>query len=215
MNTSYTVLKHHFNKLIMGGYPNNTGMEPLRDTYEEAFDKKIGLYDIYETAINNQHNPISYICTLIGPDSDEEIPGGILWQDNGRNSIVSVNVFSENILKGNMEDKEADEYIISVYKAMHNVIQMDRFYKSDTIAKNNPYMIAIKCIPLWFTFFHIQDCMPRLYNRKVFKNLIEKYLYSGSLSDDIISNIENSKYSEDLNKIYNSITYGNKIKLLR
>ena len=47
--TGYSLLKHHFDKLILGGYPRyfyGNGLEPIRDTYEKAFNRKINLLDV-------------------------------------------------------------------------------------------------------------------------------------------------------------------------
>ena len=55
--TGYAVLKKHFDRLFVGGYPGN-GFEPIRTVYETAFDRKINLFDVYHTELWCAHNSI-------------------------------------------------------------------------------------------------------------------------------------------------------------
>jgi len=216
MNTAYGALKHHFNKLLMGGYQSNNGLEPIRDVYEKAFDIKINLFDVYQTQIRDSHNPVGAICTLLGPEPESEdekdIPTGILWEEQ-TNGLISVNTFSDEILKGINEDT-ARWYISRVYKSMLDVVQYDQFYKSDMIARNNPYMTFVKCVPLYFTFHHVAECIPRMYNRDIFRDLIEKYTYAGDTTELILSSLENSSYTEDVTQIYSIVSAKGKADLL-
>lgn len=215
MNTPYASLKSHFNKLLIGGYQSSNGLEPVRDVYADAFERKINLFDIYQTEIDDKNNAINSICTLLGPepDDDDEIPTGIVWENRG-NRLCAVNVFSNDILKGINTDEMAKWYIGHVYESMLDVVQQDFFYKPDKIARKNPYMTFVKFVPLYFTFHHVAECIPEMYKREIFRDLIDKYTYAGDTADLIISSLENTEYTTDISGIYNTVTAGRKAKIL-
>lgn len=207
-NTEYAVLKKHFDKLIYGaGYPG--GLEPIRDTYERAFNIKINLYDVYQTNSKFYRNPLNGIITLIGPKSNNVIPSGIIPCNN---DVFSVNVFDEDIFKDS-DSIDAESYIYDVYKSMKNVVEMDTFYSCDSKARENPYLAFIKCCPLYFTFHHIKDTKPELLKKDVFIDLIEKYIVVASDSNAIYESMLSTKYSTDIDIIYNTITAKNTVEL--
>lgn len=212
-NTPYVALKHHFDKLLCGGYQQNfygSGFEPVRDTYERAFGKKINLFDVYQTALGIPHNPINRLITLIGPNgSDLDIPTGIMMSGS---EITCVNALTEDIFKG-IPEKDASIYVNAVYQSIQNVIMMDRFYADDRTARENPYMIFIKACPFYFTFHHIKECAPHLLKEKVFLTILEKYIATGEDADKILESISSVKFSPDSEIIYSTMTCKNSVDL--
>lgn len=211
-NTPYVALKHHFDKLLCGGYQTNyfgSGFEPIRDTYERAFGRKINLYDVYQTAIGISHNPINRIITLIGPENDEPISTGIMMSGP---DIVSVNTFTEDIFKG-IPESEAGNYISEVYNSIANVVSMDRFYASDTIARENPYMTFIKACPFYLTFHHVKECCPHLLKDKVFMEILEKYIVTGEDAEKVLDSVKSTKFNQDSEIIYATMTCKNSVDL--
>ena len=211
-NTPYITLKHHFDKLLCGGYQQNyygSGFEPIRDTYERAFGRKINLFDVYQTALAIPHNPINRLITLIGPNNCDDIPTGIMMSGS---EITCVNTFTEDIFKG-IPESEAGSYINSVYESMENVIVMDRFYADDHTARRNPYMIFIKSCPFYFTYHHIKECAPHLLKKDIFMTLLEKYIATGEDAEKVLESISTNKSSQDSELIYATMTCKNTIEL--
>lgn len=211
MKTGYEELKIHFDRLLLGrrGSRYYEGLEPIRLTYERAFGTKINFLDVHETPIDIRTNNIGTIITLIGPDSRLEIPSGII-HNNG--IISSINLMSDDINYG-INDDNIEYYINQVYHAMENVVKMDSFYKSDSIARDNPYLTLIKFYPFYFTYYHIMHCASSYYNKDIFISLLEKYLVNDNENiNKLIDNMENSKYSNDPDEIYYTISCGNTLE---
>lgn len=211
---SYDVLKYHFDKIIFGGYPNNSSINPIRDTFELAFGTPINLYEIVQSSLRTNTNKIGGILTLIGPepDPDEIIPSGVM---HAGSSLVNVNILNEDIYKGLYDDTVVD-YIDNVFDAMYNIIQFDAFFVNNSIAGNNPHCIYIKAAPVYYAFHHLNEVAPNYIDKceNLFKEKIEKYMMLSSEDANIIyDNLANSKYSENENRIYNVMTNGNTILL--
>lgn len=214
MKTPYATLKHHFDKLLIGGYPNNSNLDPIRDTYTYAFDRPINLFDVYTSHFRgiSSHNPISALVTLVGPKDEIElgVPEGIM-ECNGE--IVSVNIFSRDIFKGFSKDIDKEYYIRNVYDSMNKIVEMDVFFRNSSFSRNNPYSLFVRCLPFYFTFHHIQDCVPNEIDNKIFKELIEKYITTGDDADILLSSVMSRKYSENIDDIISTMTAKNKIFL--
>ena len=210
-NNDYSILKQHFDKLIYGGgYPINNGLEPIRDSYERAFNRKINLFDVYETKFRLHTNPLSGIVTLVGPEQDD-VPSGII---GCYNNVFSVNILPDSIFRG-INPENGFEYINTVYNAMENVVQMDTFHVSDTMAWRNPYLVFIKCCPFYFTYHHIRDSQPQLMDDYIFKKFLERYIVANDEDIDVVyDSVKNSKFSADSDIIYKTMTVGNKVELL-
>lgn len=210
--TGYAVLKKHFDRLFVGGYPGN-GFEPIRTVYETAFDRKINLFDVYQTELKCAHNPISAIITLVGPTSDDSILStGKIMCDN---SVVYVESLSDSILKG-IDKDDFDGYVNFVYQCMREVVHMDRFYAaSDEEARRNPYVAFVKCIPMYFTFHHIKEHVSSdVFSLNPFKELMDKYILADEeLTPKVLESLNNTKYSEDPCLIYRAMTCANTIEL--
>lgn len=211
MKTQYAVLKEHFDKLIgSNSFPYNIAIEPIRDTYEEMFGKKINLYDVYQTPISVSTSPINGIITLVGPETDE-LHDGIM--PNGRD-LVSVNIMPESILKGIYPDMSS-WYINNVYTSMQNIVMMDRFFSKSAHAKlmNNPFVTFTKCVAFYFTFHHVAEFVSQ-YNDQVFKDILSKYVvFDDEDVDRVYESISSSKYTDEINEIYNIMTLGGTIKI--
>ena len=211
---SYDVLKYHFDKIIFGGYPSNSSLNPIRDTFELAFGTQINLYEIVQSTLRTNTNKIGGIVTLVGPEPEEDeiIPSGLMGAGS---SLVSVNILNEDIYKGLYENTIVD-YIDNVFDAMYNIIQFDSFFVNNSIARNNPHCIYIKAAPVYYTFHHLAEVAPNYIDKceNLFKEKIEKYMMLSTEDANIIyENLVNSKYSENENKIYNVMTNGNTIIL--
>lgn len=200
MKTDYVKLKRHFDKLLFGGYPYNTGLEPIRDTYKYAFNNEINLYDAYESKMNIMGNPITSLISLVGPD-DDEIPlqRGIMVVGN---SLACVSVFADGILKGSIEKCYIDE----VFKSMSNVVASDQLYRPDILAIQNPYMTFIKTIPLYMTYHHINECAPSICDDSIFINIIKKYYCADDDTEKLYDSLTSTKFSEDIDEIISTIT---------
>ena len=209
----YEEMKYHFDKVIMGGYPNSSSFDPVRDIFEVAFDRKINLFELVHTGLNTKTNHISGLVTLIGPETDDVLPSGLMGYAS---SVVNVNILNEDIYKGLYEDTVID-YIDNVFDAMNNVIKFDSFYVNNSIAKNNPHCIFIKAAPIYYTFHHLNEVAPNYLDmcEKLFKEKLEKYLMLfGEDVNAIYDNLYNSKYSDDESHIYKVMTNDNKIVAL-
>lgn len=211
MKTQYTVLKEHFDRLINGGFPYSNSLEPIRDTYEEMFERKINLYDVYQTPIKISTNPINGIITLIGPE-DDELKEGIMPNDR---DIVSVNVMPESILKGISEDMSS-WYINKVYKSIQNVVMVDRFFIKSPHARlvDNPFIVFTKCISFYLTFHHIKDSAPEAFDENIFKDILCKYIALDDIDvDKIYESTNSNKYTDDVNRIYLIMTANGTAKI--
>lgn len=216
MTTQYAVLKHHFDKLLFGGYPNNTGLEPIRDVYQRAFNKPINMHDVYATQLKVSSNPLSEIITLVGPDDDNDdesidlgYPTGIMPSSQG---IVHVSIFDDSILKG-LSGTSAKWYAKAVHDTMLDIVAVDRFYKNKWCRGEHPYMQFIKAVPLYFTFHHIKECVPSVLNdTETFKDILEKYYICDDNTMKVYESLMERKYSEDVEDIINTLSCKNTVE---
>lgn len=215
MTTQYAILKHHFDKLLFGGYPNNTGLEPIRDVYQRAFNKPINMHDIYATQLKVSSNPLSEIITLIGPDDESEepqdlgYPTGIMPSSSG---IVHVSIFDDSILKG-LSGDSAKSYAEAVHATMLDIITVDRFYKNKRYRGEHPYMQFIKAVPLYFAFHHIKECVPSVLNdTNTFKDILEKYYICNDNTIKVYESLMDRKYSENVEDIISTISCKNTVE---
>lgn len=210
--TGYAVLKMHFDQLFTKGHYGN-GLEQIRDVYKFAFDTKIHLYDIHQTNFRVNNNPISRIVTLIGPKNDELHTGIIPCID----SINSVNIFDKKYLMGLTEDNVVD-YAEEVYMAMHNVLSADPMYNlPDGIVVDNPYLIFLRCCPLYFTYNHILTVDHDLIDKcaDIFIDFLERrgICYSAEEAKKVLNSMATNKYSTTFEGIYSTLTCKNTVKL--
>lgn len=218
MKTHYAILKHHFDKLLFGGYPNNTGLEPIRDVYEKAYNCPINMYDIYSSTLSLSSNPINQIISLVGSDEtdDEEtdnlgIPSGIMHNNN--NGIAHVSVFDTDIFKG-LTGSSARYYAEKVHDTMYDIIMLDKFYENRKYRVKHPYMSFIKAVPLYFSFHHIKECVPCvLDDDKTFMNILEKYyICDEEGTKKVYNSLMESKYSEQIEDIISTVFCKNTIE---
>ena len=106
MTTNYENMKIHFDKLIKGGYPTSHGLESIRSVYEDTFNRKINLYDVYQTDLKVSTNPVGGLITLIGPD-DDTLPEGFIMNEDGK--VYYVKQFTNDIMK-DIDFKELKAY---------------------------------------------------------------------------------------------------------
>ena len=111
MTTNYENMKNHFDKLIKGGYPTSHGLESIRSVYEDAFNKKINLYDVYQTNLKVSTNPVGGLITLIGPYNDN-LPEGFIMNEDGK--VYYVKQFTNDIMK------DIDKDALKKYKSTTN-----------------------------------------------------------------------------------------------
>lgn len=211
MITEYAILKQHFDRIISCGFSGN-GLESIRDVYEHMFNKRINLYDVYQTNFRFQANPIGNIITLVGPDQNDEnyLPEGFIPCNK---TVSFVNIVSDSILKG-VREEDAEWYTNFVYTSIDTVISKDSFYGNDREARCNPHVAFLRLAPLYFTYHHLASCAPSAINYDVFKNIIEKYITTGDNIDRIFSRMHNDRYSTEEEVIYYTMTDHNTIECI-
>lgn len=208
--TGYSVLKDHFDKLFLGGYPGN-GLEQIRDTYQFAFNTKIHLYDIYQTNLRVANNPISKIITLAGPDNPD-IESGIIPCIDEMNCV---NIFDKSYHMGLTEDN-VNDYAEYVYSSMVTVVSADSLYNlTDPISRTcSPYSVFLNFCPLYFTYHHIKYVDPELVEScSIFKDTICRYVCSEEDVEMILKSLSSSKYSSTFEGIYSTMTCNNTVEL--
>ena len=211
--TKYCILKDHFDKLILGGYPQSTGLEPIRSTYENAFNMNINRQDVYQTKFNISTNPIKGIITLLGPNpkDGEYIPTGLIGMDE--NNVFYVTHFTNDILKAS--DEYAKSYIRDVFETMRNIVGFDSFcidpFKH---ANNNPYIATVYAYPIYFTFQHIKKALPHLMDHDEFFNIMEQYYMDSEFIPDVLKSLKENKYSDDPEIIYSIMSCKNTVPII-
>lgn len=211
MRTAYAALKKHFDRLINGEFLQNTGLEPIRDTYADCFGKPINLYEVYQSRIIEPNNPVSSILTLVGPDNDD-IPTGLMWDNKDK---VSVNLFDEDQINYGVGESEIEGYIKNVYESMRNITVNDRFYRSGFGVGEDPYRVFISLVPFYFTYHHVNDCLSHVMVKKPFIELLEKYIMVKDCNvEAIYDSVSKAGYSDEIEDIYKAITDQNKIVFL-
>ena len=211
--TKYCILKEHFDKLILGGYPQSTGLEPIRSTYENAFNMNINRQDVYQTKLNISTNPIKGIITLLGPEPKDNsvIPTGLIGMDE--NNVFYVTHFTNDILK--VSDEHSKSYIKGVFEAMKSIVEFDSLcidpYKH---ASNNPYIATLYAYPIYFTFHHIKNALPHLIDHEVFFDILEQYYMDSEFIIEVLKSLKENKYSEDPEIIYSIMSCKNTVPII-
>lgn len=211
--TKYSILKEHFDKLILGGYPQSTGLEPIRSTYENAFNMNINRQDVYQTKFNIPTNPIKGIITLLGPNpkDDTDIPTGLIGMDES--NVYYITHFTNDILK--VTDEYAKNYIRNVFEAMRFIMEFDQFCINPfKHASNNPYIATIYAYPFYFTFQHIRTCFPHLIDHDEFFNILEQYYMDSEFIPEVLKSLKENKYSDDTEVIHSLISCKNTIPII-
>lgn len=211
MTTNYENMKIHFDKLIKGGYPPSHGLEPIRSVYEDTFNMKINLYDVYQTDLKVSTNPVGGLITLIGPYNDN-LPEGFIMNEDGK--VYYVKQFTNDIMKD--IDKDAlKEYTNCVFYCMREIVEFDAFkVGNERFASYNPYLVTVFAYPLYFTFHHIKSCFPTLLDTDLFIDIIEKHYMDTEYAASVLNSLNDHKYTTDPNKIYNIMTCGNTIPII-
>lgn len=212
--TKYALMKEHFDKLVLGGYPQNTGLEPIRSVYNHTFNMGINRHDIYQTSILIPTNPINAIVTLLGPakgKDDIDIPTGLIGENE--NKVYYVNHITNDVFKN--PDKYGKDYIENVFDTMHMMIKFDRFYLDPfKYGINNPYIATIYSYPIYFTFQHIRTALPDLMDNTAFVDIMEKYYMEKEYIPKVIEGLKTCRYTDDPQKIYSIMSCNNTISII-
>lgn len=207
--TGYVALKDHFDRFIKGAYRGN-GLERIRDVYEDAFGKKINLYDVYQSSLRVSNNAINGIITLVGP-SDDNIKTGIMPCGG---DLVSVSVLSADYLKG-INASNIDSYVMEIFAAMKVIVFGDNLANNlnDKIARNIPYCAFLRMCPFYFTFHHINTCFPDMIGASAFSDILEKYFCGEEDIEKIMKSLCSRKYDPSFEGIYSTMTCNNTVDL--
>lgn len=210
--TGYAILKTHFDTIFQSG-KIGTGYEHIRDTYHKAFGTQINLYDIHTTKLSVANNPISKITTFIGPKNDDLKKGIIPSID----SINCVNILDKQYLMGLTDDSIAS-YVEDIYMAMDNVMTADPLYNlPDGVVIDNPYLIFLRCCPLYFTYHHIAYVDPDMIPKcaQIFIDHLERKGICDSTeeAEKVLESMASTKYSTTFEGIYSTLTCNNTVQL--
>jgi len=208
--TGYFVLKDHFDKLLLGGYPGN-GLEQIKDTYQFAFGTKIHLYDVYQTNLRVMNNPINKIITLVGPDNPDLKMGIIPCLDD----MNCVSVFDKEYFMG-LTTESINDYAMQVYSAMVTIVSADHLFSLvDPISRmSSPYSSFLNFCPLYFTFHHIKTVAPDLMcDCNTFISILDRYTCNEEDAEKILDFLYKSKYSPCFEDIYSAMTCNNTVEL--
>lgn len=210
--TGYAILKTHFDTLFLSA-KIGTGYEHIRDVYSKAFATKLHMYSIHQSNLRVANNPIGKIVTLIGPNNDEIKKGIIPCID----TINCVSVLNKEYLMGLSEDN-IEKYVEDIYMAMDNVMSADPLYNlpNGTII-DNPYLIFLRCCPLYFTYHHIAYVDPDMIDRcaSIFIDHLERQGICDSTEEakKVLESMASTKYSTTFEGIYSTITCNNTVQL--
>lgn len=210
MTTNYENMKIHFDKLIKGGYPTSHGLESIRSVYEDTFNRKINLYDVYQTDLKVSTNPVGGLITLIGPN-DDTLPEGFIMNEDGK--VYYVKQFTNDIMK-DIDFKELKAYTNCIFYIMRDIVEFDAFKMGERFACTSPYLCTVYAYPLYFTFHHIRDCFPALLDTDLFMDIMEKHYMDMEDIPTVLNSLNDHKYTTDPNKIYNIMTCGNTIPII-
>lgn len=210
--TGYAILKTHFDTIFEKA-KHGTGYEHIRDTYEKAFGTQINLYNIHTTKLSISNNPISKITTFIGPKNDDLKKGIIPSID----SINSVNILDKRYLMGLTDDTIAN-YVEDIYMAMDNVMTADPLYNlPDSTVIDNPYLIFLRCCPLYFTYHHIAYVDPNMVPKcaQIFIDHLERKGICDSTeeAEKVLESMASTRYSTTFEGIYSTLTCNNTVQL--
>lgn len=217
MKSRYDILKNHFDGIATGQkFPINPGLEHIRDTYENAFDQRISLYDIYQTSLEIPTNRVSKIMTLTnGTRDNKDTVTGIMWEDD---LLVSTNKLTNPTYAVNA--KNIDVYIKDVYTSISDIIKCDDIYSFDRdFRKRNHYARLLRILPMYLTYFHIKTCfyedslddIKAMHNWSVLKSDIK---CTDKTLNDVLCVLARISYSRDIDKIYNDLFIDGKIKIV-
>lgn len=209
---AYANLKVHFDKFFKGGQPN-TGLESIRDIYEDGFGTPIHMYDIYQTPLQSARNYIDKLIILFGPErKDKELKCGVIpYSDK---EIAFVTVITNDFTKG---PDNVNPYIMEVFSTMWSVISYDVMAGSlDNMSHSadNPYKEFLAMSAFYLTFHHIKDNFPDAVKSETLINILEKY-YCSSTEDamKILDFLNKEKYNYCFDKVYYAMTCGNTVDL--
>lgn len=210
--TGYAVLKTHFDTIFRSA-KLGTGYEHIRDTYHKAFGMQINRYSIHTTKLSVSNNPIGKITTFVGPKNDDLKKGIIPSID----SINCVNIFDKQYLMG-LNDDNIAAYVEDVYIAMDNVLMADPLYNMpDRAVIDNPYLIFLRCLPLYFTYHHIAYVDPDMIPKcaKIFIDHLERQGICDSTeeAEKVLESVISTKYSTTFEDIYSTLTCNNTVQL--
>ena len=208
MASCYESLKIHFDTLIKGGYPKTNYLEPIRDTYENMFNKSLSHFDIYTSRLGFPSNPVKAIYTLVTEENyiheNEYIDGIMPCGDH----IVCTILQSNDIFTHNPSEFILNSYINNIYQTMRNIVRMDRLYPTDSMARRHPYLAYLKSCPLYFTFHHCKTCFSdNIYIKNIITRIIEKYIVSNDEDADIVyESLMNHRYNPTPEGIYRAMS---------
>lgn len=210
--TGYAILKTHFDTIFQSA-KLGTGYEHIRDTYHKAFGTQINRYSIHTSSLSVANNPISKITTFVGPKNDDLKKGIIPSID----TIHCVNVLDKQYLMG-LSDYNIANYVEDVYMLMDNVMTADPLYNlSDSIIIDNPYLIFLRCCPLYFTYHHIAYVDPDMIPKcaQIFIDHLERKGICGSTeeAEKVLKSMASTKYSTTFEGIYSTLTCNNTVQL--
>lgn len=211
MYHNYGNLKVHFDRLIMAPPVASHVTDPIRSLYHEAFNRKITLFDVYRTHLKMKHNPVNNIIALVGDDDHKPITTGVMADYDG---LVYIEAFSEDILKP-MDKDAARKYIRQIVKDMDVIVSQDPLFNNLEFAKNNPYAMYLRVIPLYVAFHHIGTVMPNALDWGIFEEIIvdKQMAVKGTHEDNILRSMIAGKYSDEPWSIFSAVSCSNSIKL--
>ena len=144
---------------------------------------------------------------------DKDLETGLMPTEK---CVVSTNSINEEILIAiaNKRPTESDirEYALFVYDSIKRVVEWDVFYtNNDYKARNNPYALTVKVIPLYFAVRHVMDwCYAESVRdaaKKAFRDIIERDISPlEECVDEILFNIIDRPYTQSIYEIYKIVT---------
>ena len=213
MYHKYGNLKVHFDKLITEPPAPGHVVDPIRGLYHEAFNRKIALFDVYRTHLNTNFNPVNNIITLIGDDGHKPLKTGVMADYKG---LVYIDTFTEDIFK--ISDIEsATKYIRQIYKDMDVIVSQDPLYNDLSFARNNPYSMYLRVIPLYVAFHHIGSTIPNALDWGIFEQIIKDKLIATEDTDvnTILESMSAGRYSDEPWKVFSAVSCSSSIELFK
>lgn len=208
VKVNYDMLKTHFDNLVSGGFNNSTGLELIREEYEDAFNLNINRYDIQQTNLNNGRNPIKSIITLVnvGSYDERDVPTGIF----GFNEVVYTNKIDVSDIKY-LDDDTIGPYARWILESIDSIISKDTLY-SDKYC--GPQSELLYLYPLYLTFHTVSSIKGISFSalKDIFLELMEYYY---EIDEKIFESMATNAYTIDTMKIYNTMTCDNTIHIMR
>lgn len=198
----YGAILNMLNNMVWHPVANN-GLEPVRTSYYQMFDRKINLFDVYATKLSDQlsytRNPINNVAVLIGNGANELRTGVI--PDNGGATYILTFDTGNNSNIGYAIKRNIEKYIKTIYSAFIDIISYDSLYRSGS---KDPFSKALHCLPLYFTYWHIKSILGAEMGNEcidIFREIISEYVVS----------IASPNSEEDTSKILESLTHNNRL----